>query len=147
MQINYIKKKRFLIKKNVAIYIAIHFKISQYTGTQNLSSISSPNYSIKLMLLYILFLRWAIWPMDFIFFFTNLVNCRLNNCIWVFWIMHVHYAYTVYIWKAIWIKLYVLIFLSFCTRAKKCNYNARAIKVEQCMCWGPDWDCFCVLFN
>lgn len=82
------------------------------------------------------------------FFFTNLVNCRLNNCIWVFWIMRVHYAYTVYIWKAIWIlKLYVLIFLSFCTRAKKCNYNARAIKVEQCMCWGPDWDCFCVLFN
>lgn len=81
------------------------------------------------------------------FFFTNLVNCRLNNCIWVFWIMRVHYAYTVYIWKAIWIKLYVLICLSFCTRAKKCNYNARAIKVEQCMCWGPDWDCFCVLFN
>lgn len=103
--------------------------------------------SIKLILLYILFLRWAIWPMDFIFFFTNLVNCRLNNCIWVFWIMRVHYAYTVYIWKAIWIKLYVLIFLSFCTRARKCNYNARAIKVEQCMCWGPDWDCFCVLFN
>lgn len=27
--------------------------------------------SIKLILLYILFLRWAIWPMDFIFFFLQ----------------------------------------------------------------------------
>lgn len=136
-----------MIKKNVAIYIAIHFKISQYTGTQNLSSISSPNW-----LHYADVIIHIVPPVSDMahglhFFFSNLVNCRLNNCIWVFWIMHVHYAYTVYIWKAIWIKLYALIFLSFCTRAKKCNYNARAIKVEQCMCWGPDWDCFCVLFN